>query len=228
MTLSCLVKRIPPFGSDCSTPPRRCWSVTSPSPFGALTAEAGTSTMAVYTHFGGMDALMVEVRREGFRRLGAYMARVRTTRDPIADLAALGWAYCLNALGRPSLYRAMFFDTATDAGEAAMAAAPFLPVVECFERAIRAGRITVGDACGPAVQLWALAHGAVSLALAGMLSVDDLLRHLEEAFAASLVGHGDAPNAANRSLRAARRRMLPREGLPSLPSRGVALDAAPS
>jgi len=31
-----------------------------------LAEETGTSTMAVYTHFGGMQSLRDEVRREGF------------------------------------------------------------------------------------------------------------------------------------------------------------------
>lgn len=31
-----------------------------------LAAEVGVSTMALYTHFGGMDGLCREARREGF------------------------------------------------------------------------------------------------------------------------------------------------------------------
>src|SRR4051794_25846152 len=68
-----------------------------------LAAEVGTSTMAVYTHFGGLDALMREVRREGFRRLSSHLAGVRVTADPVADLVSLGWAYCLNGIENPDL-----------------------------------------------------------------------------------------------------------------------------
>ena len=35
--------------------------------------QVGTSTMAVYTHFGGMDELRQEVRREGFGRLAEHL-----------------------------------------------------------------------------------------------------------------------------------------------------------
>ena len=35
----------------------------------------GTSTMAIYTHFGGMPELRRAVRREGFARLAARAAR---------------------------------------------------------------------------------------------------------------------------------------------------------
>src|SRR3954462_382395 len=102
----------------------------------------------------------------------------------------------------------MFFETTADMAEAAFGASTFLPVVDAIERAIAAGRIRAGDAWEPAVQLWALAHGAVSLALAGMLTVDDLVHHLEGGIGAGLVGMGDERRAVTRSLRAARRRML--------------------
>src|SRR5438045_8769349 len=49
--------------------------------------EVGTSTMAIYTHFGGMSELRRAVRQEGFARLAARAARVRETDDPVADLA---------------------------------------------------------------------------------------------------------------------------------------------
>jgi AcrR family transcriptional regulator len=188
-----------------------------------LAAEVGTSTMSVYTHFGGIDELMREVRREGFGRLADHLATVPTTRDPVADLAALGWAYCLNAVENPHLYRAMFFETTADMREAAAAATTFIPVVHAVERAIAAGRLRLDEAWDAAVELWALAHGAVSLALGGMLTADDLLRHLEHGIGACLVGFGDEATNTARSLRAARRRMMPSEGLPALTTGGATL-----
>src|SRR5437879_4110442 len=67
--------------------------------------EAGTSTMAVYTHFGGMPGLRQAVRREGFARLTAHVAAVDKTDDPLADLARLALAYYENATADPDLYR---------------------------------------------------------------------------------------------------------------------------
>ena len=72
----------------------------------ALTARrladgVGSSTMAIYTHFGDMDGLRRAVRLEGFRRLAAHLDSVQQTHDPVADQAALGWAYCVNALANP-------------------------------------------------------------------------------------------------------------------------------
>src|SRR5688572_6299691 len=75
-----------------------------------LAHEVGTSTMAVYTHFGGMDEVRREVRREGFARLGAHLSGTPTTDDPVADLGLLGVAYYVNAVTNPNLYRAMFME----------------------------------------------------------------------------------------------------------------------
>src|SRR3954451_9302231 len=191
-----------------------------------IASDVGTSTMSVYTYFGGMDELMREVRREGFRRLAAHLAEVDVTADPIADLAALGWAYCLHAVENPTLYRAMFFETTADLAEAAFGASTFLPAVDAVERAIVLGRVTAATAWDPAVQLWLLAHGAVSMALGGMLTVEDLVHHLEGGITSSLVGYGGDRRAITRSLRVARRRMLPADGLPQLPDKGATLTAA--
>ncbi len=75
-----------------------------------LAQQVGTSTMAIYTHFGGMDQLRLEVCAEGFRRLATHLAAVERTDDPVADLIALGAAYTTNARENPHLYRAMFLD----------------------------------------------------------------------------------------------------------------------
>jgi hypothetical protein len=138
----------------------------------------------------------------------------------------LGWAYCINAVENPALYRAMFFETTANMEDASFGALTFLPVVGAVERALEKGRLTSSDAWGPAVEMWALAHGTVSLALGGMLTSEDLLYHLQSGIRACLIGFGDLPKAADRSLRAAHRRMLPAAGLPSLPARGATLAAA--
>lgn len=75
-----------------------------------LATQIGTSTMAIYTHFGGMDQLRLEVCIEGFRRLAAHLEGVTRTDDPVADLVSLGTAYTTNARENPHLYRAMFLD----------------------------------------------------------------------------------------------------------------------
>src|SRR3954451_12412733 len=68
-----------------------------------VAAEVGTSTMAVYTAFGGMPELRRAVRYEGFARLARELDAVGTTRDPVADLWMLGRAYHENAIANPDL-----------------------------------------------------------------------------------------------------------------------------
>jgi AcrR family transcriptional regulator len=79
----------------------------------ALVDGTGASTMAVYTHFGGMPGLWRAVRQEGFTRLAAHLGAVSWTTDAVRDLMALGAGYVSNALANPVLYRAMF-DTAAE------------------------------------------------------------------------------------------------------------------
>src|SRR4051794_32650358 len=73
-----------------------------------LAKQADTSTMAVYTHFGGMPALVKEIVTEGFTRLDEHQATVPHTEDPLADLLALALAYRDNAMQNPHLYAVMF------------------------------------------------------------------------------------------------------------------------
>src|SRR5687767_11446786 len=104
-----------------------------------LAERTGTSTTAVYTHFGGMPGLWRAVRQEGFTRLAGRLAAVQRTADPVHDLAALGAVYVAGACRDPFLYRAMF-DAAADLEDEAAADATFGGLVECAERARRAGR----------------------------------------------------------------------------------------
>src|SRR5204862_4279838 len=80
--------------------------------------EVGTSTMAIYTHFGGMPELRRAVRREGFGRLTARAAQLGDSEDPVADLAGLGLAYYQLAMNNPHLYRAMYMEQPLDAADA--------------------------------------------------------------------------------------------------------------
>src|SRR5688500_17244422 len=73
-----------------------------------LATAAGTSTMAVYTHFGSMAGLVDEVATEGFRRLVEHVDAVGTSEDALADLRRMAGAYRDNALENRHLYGVMF------------------------------------------------------------------------------------------------------------------------
>ena len=168
----------------------------------ALVEGTGASTMAVYTHFGGMPGLWRAVRQEGFTRLAAHLAAVTSTTDPVRDLVALGAGYISNALANPALYRAMF-DVDADLEDPQAATATYQVLVSGAERAHRAGRFS--DTCDPqdlAAHLWVVGHGLSMLVLSGVLRREDLDVHAPAMAAALLMAAGDQPDRCRHSVRA--------------------------
>jgi AcrR family transcriptional regulator len=172
-----------------------------------LAAAVGTSTMAVYTHFGSMDELLRAVSREGFARLAQFQASVRPTSDPVADVTANGIAYYLNAIVNPDLYRVMFMGGAIDPEDAGECLATFETLGRAVRRCIDAGRFAPADEWSLAVQLWAMMHGMVTLQLAGMLTPEETRRDMPAAALNFFIGFGDDRTAAARSLERGSRRM---------------------
>jgi AcrR family transcriptional regulator len=164
-----------------------------------LTSAVGASTMAVYTHFGGMDELRREVRREGFARLAARLDAVETTRDAVADLCVQGWAYYVNAITNPNLYRAMFMEGPVDEVDEEVGMDTFDKLVAGVARAMETGRFDAGDPVSLATQLWVTAHGIVTLELAGMLPTDRGLSCLQDMGRALYISFGDTRRAFARS-----------------------------
>ena len=153
-----------------------------------VATEASTTTAAVYSLFGSREGLVAAVVEEGFRRFGAHLAAAPGSEDPVADLLALGVAYRTSALADPHYYRAMFAPGHAVAGDveapgpnaaptagasrAAVARPTFLALRAAVERVLRAQRREAADAEEVALHLWSLAHGLVSLELAGLLPGD--------------------------------------------------------
>lgn len=167
-----------------------------------LAAEVGTSTMAVYTHFRGMDELRFAVRQEGFDRLAGHLDAVARTEDPVADVAALGGAYVFNALANPHLYRVMFMDHQIG-DEEEVGESTFESLVDAVERAIQAGRFERADPYALATQLWAMSHGIVTLHLARLMTLEELIECMTEMGRNLFVAFGDNRTSAERSIRAA-------------------------
>ena len=168
-----------------------------------LAAEVGTSTMAVYTHFGGLDEVRRAVRRAGFERLRAHLARVERTDDPVADVTVMGWGYCTNAIRNSNLYRVMFMEAPLDDADAGVGLDTFEQLVNGIQRCIDASRFRPADAWELATQMWANVHGASALHLAAMLDQPDVVRTALASARALMVDFGDDPDAVDRSLQAA-------------------------
>lgn len=143
-----------------------------------LAKDAGTSTMALYTHFGGMPALVREVVAEGFARLVARVDAVEPSDDPLEDLRRMAAAYLENARVDPHLYAVMFgsaslggyrlHDEELDVGLAA-----FGQLAGAVARAMELGALRRDDPAAVAGQVWAALHGYVMLELAGLHGVVD-------------------------------------------------------
>lgn len=141
-----------------------------------LARDAGTSTMAVYTHFGGMPVLVRAVVAEGFQRLFDRVAAVPRTDDARADLLAAGAAYRAHALAEPHLFAVMFGsaslgDYRLQGDELEVGLAAFGQLVEAVRRAMAEGVLRPGDPAAVAGQVWSAVHGYVMIELAGFHEV---------------------------------------------------------
>jgi AcrR family transcriptional regulator len=198
-----------------------------------VASAAGTSTMAVYTHFGGMRGLIAEVAEEGLREFDAALTVPRTD-DPVADLFTVGTAYRHYAFGRPHMYRLMFGSTSAHGinapahnvltltvAEIEQHYPSFAHVVRGVHRCLLAGRIGADPATeqaaqgavpdkaivATAAQFWALIHGFVMLELAGYYGDDGaaVTPLLDSMTSKLLVALGDSPERVTHSQLAATR-----------------------
>jgi AcrR family transcriptional regulator len=174
-----------------------------------LAAEVGASTMAVYTHFGSMDGLRRDLRKEGFARLTAHFESVPVSDDPVADLSALGWAYCFNAVANPQLYRAVFLEAPIDEEDEAVGRAAVERPIATVARCIEAGRFRPADPESLGIQLWAASHGMITGVLARLLTLEEVIEHFSGMGVNLYVGFGDDRRQAERSVELARQRMEP-------------------
>lgn len=164
-----------------------------------LTREVGTSTIAVYTYFEGMDDLRRAVAAEGLARLAQQLSEVPRTDDAVADVAALGSAYLTYGVRNPDLYRFTFLQQRDELVDDAGA---FQQLLDGVQHAVDSGRFT-GDTASIALQLWVTTHGLTSLYLAGLLTLVDAVDALRAMGLALFVGFGDSPSAVAGSIDAA-------------------------
>lgn len=173
-----------------------------------LAKEVGSSTMAVYTHFGSMDDLVRGVVHEGFARLNTKMVLIGDSADPVADVVAHGRLYRWNAHQNPDLYQVMLGAlniagfSLTDADR--LHGRYVLDIlVASVRRAMAAGRFAEGDPELVAHQFWTGLHGIVTLELGGYLFAPyDADACFDAQVHTTIVGLGDDAEAARASMRA--------------------------
>jgi AcrR family transcriptional regulator len=177
-----------------------------------LAAAVGTSTMAVYTYFGGMDDVVRAMVHEGFARLHRRLTLVGVTIDPVADTAALGCAYRDSALDAPHLYAVMFggsslggFSLSDYDRQHGRYTLEIL--VDAVGRAMEVGRFSPADSRLVAHQMWIAVHGLVTLELGGYLA-DPYSAELcfDAQLTGLMLGAGDDIESARSSCARARKR----------------------
>ncbi|MCX4387975.1 TetR/AcrR family transcriptional regulator [Micromonospora peucetia] len=177
----------------------------------SLVAGTGVSTMAVYTHFGGMDGMWKALRQEGFTRLGARLTTVTTSDDPVRDLTALVAGYLHNALDHPDLYRVMF-DANFDLEDAQAADDTLEHLVQAAARGRKAGRFRADTVpLELATQSWVIGHGLVSLVATGPLP-RQTLDYGTVLLTALFTSSGDQPDACRQSVEDGWQQLLPADG----------------
>lgn len=177
-----------------------------------IAAEAGSSTMAVYTYFGAMSELVRQMVHEGFTRLQSHLTHVRPTDDPVADMALLGRAYRHNALANPHLFAVMFGGSAPGGfslteDDRQHGRYTLANVVECAARCIGAGRFRGTDAEMAAHQMWSATHGLITLELGEyLIEPYGAERCFEAQLVSLMVGAGDEHGLAQASVESSGRR----------------------
>jgi AcrR family transcriptional regulator len=150
---------------------------------GALTvrriaAEAGGSTMNVYSRFGGKDGVIDALLIEGFEKLTEVIHEAHSRAGAADGLSTCAMGYREFALTHRTHYELMF-DRAipgyvmSDRALAA-AAASLGSLAERVQEAMDAGTVREGDPIETATIFWSACHGPVSLEmkLAGKSNTD--------------------------------------------------------
>jgi AcrR family transcriptional regulator len=191
-----------------------------------LARELGTSTMVVYTNFGGMDELTRRVMRRGFDDFGAELDRGAVTDDAVADWMTYLWSYRRFGLREPHLYAVMFGPGLAafrlgDPDDLAAARSTFVSLLRRIHACVNAGRWQVDDVTTAGEAAWSGVHGHTTLEQTGFFGAvgRDPLRSYGEILTRMSIGLGDDARATARSLSTARRRAVRADRAESAPAR---------
>ena len=137
---------------------------------------AGSSTMCIYTKFGGRTGMVEAVYRRGFETLRDALSAATSemvgpaAQDPDERIVAIATAYRRFALDRPALYALMFerplpdFNPAPQLRTEALGAALTL-LTEEVRHAQQHGLLAGQDPAHTSYLLWTAIHGMTSIEL---------------------------------------------------------------
>lgn len=137
---------------------------------------AGSSTMGIYTQFGGRSGMLEAIYRRGFELLRAGLVAAGddltgpAAHDVVERIVAIALAYRRFALDNPALYAFMFerplpgFDPSPQLRAEALGMT-FTLLTDEVHRAQAAGLVDGDDPVRPAYLLWTAMHGITSIEL---------------------------------------------------------------
>jgi AcrR family transcriptional regulator len=135
-----------------------------------IAEQAGCSTMVLYTLFGGKDGLANGLYLEGFRRLQEALENVKE-KDALEQLKTLNRTYRKIALKNPTYYAVMFErpipEYRPSDEDKHKAWESLQPLIRTIQRCIDQKIFRKNNAEMMAMELWTIAHGLVSVELAG-------------------------------------------------------------
>lgn len=133
----------------------------------------GVSRQVVYTHFGGTQGLLRELHVRAARRLAARVEALDETPGTTGHVAATSAVYAAAARERPALFELAFGHPLPqyepDAATLAATRRAFEPIITCAAAWLgsQGGGADRREAVELARVLWSVAHGHISLELAG-------------------------------------------------------------
>jgi AcrR family transcriptional regulator len=132
--------------------------------------QAGSSTMGIYSCFGGRAGMLEAIYRRGFELLKDAITAPGANADPGQAILAIATAYRRFALSNPALYALMFerplpgFDPSPQLRSWALDLT-FTPLAEEVARAQAGGLLAGDDPVRPSYLLWTTVHGVTSIEL---------------------------------------------------------------
>ena len=135
-----------------------------------IAAQAGISTMAVYSRFGCKAKILEALYCRGFELLREELEKVPASLSSVQDITALGFAYRRFALDNPGLYGFMFerplpgFDPTLESRQDGLRTTFYL-LVERVEAFIKESMGGVGEPVLVSYLIWSAVHGELSLEL---------------------------------------------------------------
>ena len=183
----------------------------------AVAAEAGMSTMVVYSHFGGIPELIRAVGDHGFSEMERAFSEVPVTEDPIADLFSMALTTREIARANPHLYDLMFglstratYRPTPDkdlrrSGHSPTFQAAYVHLSDACSRLVESGRVGGLDPKVVAAAVWSFVHGYITLELGDHFAeFDDPVAQVMLPMGVTFsVGLGDDPERARASHEAA-------------------------